>query len=51
MPQMAPLNWLSLFMMFCMILMIFSSTNYWIYLHNPKMKTYMKSTFLINWKW
>nr|ALO76728.1 ATP synthase F0 subunit 8 [Agyrtodes labralis] len=52
MPQMAPMNWLMLFIMFTFIFLIFNSMNYFSF--NYKIKTListkssMKPTF---WKW
>nr|YP_009185999.1 ATP synthase F0 subunit 8 [Tetartopeus terminatus]ALO71202.1 ATP synthase F0 subunit 8 [Tetartopeus terminatus] len=51
MPQMAPLSWLSLFIMFIVIYLMFNTLNYFSF-------NYMPKTFLINkkmkknsWKW
>nr|URX54490.1 ATP synthase F0 subunit 8 [Glyptotermes sp. 18 AB-2022a] len=52
MPQMMPLSWLTLFIMFSMTLILFTSMNY--YSHNPKSKTAKKSEkkmTTMNWKW
>nr|AMH85373.1 ATP synthase F0 subunit 8 [Winthemia rufopicta] len=54
MPQMAPIGWLSLFIIFFMTFMIFNMMNY--YLYNPSMP---KSSLVyknklmnsLNWKW
>uniref|UniRef100_UPI0030FE148B ATP synthase F0 subunit 8 n=1 Tax=Prodasineura croconota TaxID=1407214 RepID=UPI0030FE148B len=53
MPQMAPMSWLTLFVLFSMALMMFSIMNYYSYL--PKTKETEDSSNLItnkmNWKW
>nr|AML26460.1 ATP synthase F0 subunit 8 [Staphylinidae sp. BMNH 1274656] len=51
MPQMSPLNWLSLFIMFLMIFMIFNSFNYFSFLYTPKNKSLKNLKKNINWKW
>nr|YP_010546432.1 ATP synthase F0 subunit 8 [Miridiba trichophora]UYI30128.1 ATP synthase F0 subunit 8 [Miridiba trichophora] len=51
MPQMAPLNWLSLFMVFCLILFMFNVMNYYSIIYSPKsMQTKIKH-IPTNWKW
>nr|YP_006503860.1 ATP synthase F0 subunit 8 [Elodia flavipalpis]AFA46590.1 ATP synthase F0 subunit 8 [Elodia flavipalpis] len=54
MPQMAPINWLSLFIIFSISFLIFNMMNY--YLFTPKMpkSNLMNSNILqnsLNWKW
>nr|QGL53129.1 ATP synthase F0 subunit 8 [Leuctra fusca]UPX88671.1 ATP synthase F0 subunit 8 [Leuctra fusca] len=52
MPQMAPISWLTLFILFSMILLIFNFVNYFIFLPNtPELtqKTITQTPF--NWKW
>nr|URX54464.1 ATP synthase F0 subunit 8 [Glyptotermes sp. 17 AB-2022a] len=52
MPQMMPLSWLILFMMFSMTLMLFASMNY--YSHIPKTSASLKdkiSLKTVTWKW
>nr|YP_009441763.1 ATP synthase F0 subunit 8 [Dryops ernesti]AOY39308.1 ATP synthase F0 subunit 8 [Dryops ernesti] len=51
MPQMAPLSWVSLFIMFSVIFMLFNPLNYYLYLPEPKISHFKKTTSLINWKW
>nr|ALO71215.1 ATP synthase F0 subunit 8 [Thinonoma atra] len=51
MPQMAPMNWLVLFLMFIIAFMIFNSLNYFCFLYKPKNFTVMKTHSQINWKW
>nr|APX39430.1 ATP synthase F0 subunit 8 [Cryptocephalus celtibericus] len=51
MPQMAPLNWLTLFIFFTLYIMIFSSMNYFFFLKTPiKSSTKVKKIFQ-NWLW
>nr|UPX88437.1 ATP synthase F0 subunit 8 [Exorista larvarum] len=53
MPQMAPINWLSLFIIFSITFMIFNMMNY--YCYNPlmpKSSNLVKMKFnSLNWKW
>nr|QWZ46365.1 ATP synthase F0 subunit 8 [Pelecyphorus foveolatus] len=52
MPQMAPLNWLTLMMFFITVFMMFNMMNY--YSFNYSMKPKKSSTikkFTANWKW
>nr|AIY62156.1 ATP synthase F0 subunit 8 [Glyptotermes sp. B TB-2014] len=52
MPQMMPLSWLILFILFSMALMLFASMNYYSYI--PKTKVSQKSEMNLknmNWKW
>nr|QWZ46339.1 ATP synthase F0 subunit 8 [Machla setosa] len=52
MPQMAPLNWLTLFTFFIFLFLMFNVTNY--YLFNYKstpLKTKKPKQNPINWKW
>nr|AML26052.1 ATP synthase F0 subunit 8 [Staphylinidae sp. BMNH 1274251] len=51
MPQMAPMNWLVLFMMFIMIFMIFNSLNYFCFLYSPKSSTFKMKKSKVSWKW
>nr|ALO76838.1 ATP synthase F0 subunit 8 [Adoretus sp. ADO01] len=51
MPQMAPLNWLVLFIMFCSTFLVFNTLNYFSFNYPVKIKTHMPSTKKINWKW
>nr|ARH53834.1 ATP synthase F0 subunit 8 [Elateroidea sp. AH-2016] len=51
MPQMAPISWINLMIMFIMIFMILNSLNYFSFMYSNKS---MKSTFKMknpNWKW
>nr|UZC53692.1 ATP synthase F0 subunit 8 [Ultragryllacris pulchra rubricapitis] len=52
MPQMAPLNWLSLFIMFSLTLILFAMINYFYF--KPKLPLPSKnliSNLTLNWKW
>nr|AMP43745.1 ATP synthase F0 subunit 8 [Leptogaster longicauda] len=52
MPQMAPISWLNLFMMFSLTMILFSMMNYYIYM--IKQPKNFKKNFKINyltWKW
>nr|UOU84944.1 ATP synthase F0 subunit 8 [Platypalpus candicans] len=52
MPQMSPLNWLMLFIMFTIIFIMFCMLNYYSFLqqsHYQSQKTINKSS--MNWKW
>nr|UYB77578.1 ATP synthase F0 subunit 8 [Philonthus lomatus] len=51
MPQMAPMNWLTLFIMFTIIFLIFNSMNYFSFKYPYKSSSTIKKTFKINWKW
>nr|YP_010288404.1 ATP synthase F0 subunit 8 [Aleochara curtula]UKO31672.1 ATP synthase F0 subunit 8 [Aleochara curtula] len=51
MPQMAPLNWLFLFLMFTSTFLIFNSMNYFSIMYNFKMKKLSHSKKKFNWKW
>nr|ALO77336.1 ATP synthase F0 subunit 8 [Chirotenon longimanus] len=51
MPQMAPLNWLSLFMFFIVIFFIFNIYNFYSFLPTPPKKIIKKKSTSINWKW
>nr|YP_010400220.1 ATP synthase F0 subunit 8 [Mesembrina meridiana]QLY89482.1 ATP synthase F0 subunit 8 [Mesembrina meridiana]UQS75919.1 ATP synthase F0 subunit 8 [Mesembrina meridiana] len=54
MPQMAPIGWLSLFIIFSITFMIFNMMNYFIYspiLPKSNMSNKMYLIHSINWKW
>nr|AXS65833.1 ATP synthase F0 subunit 8 [Curculionoidea sp. 29 KM-2017] len=51
MPQMAPMNWLMLFIYFLILLMLLTSMNYYFYLYYPKKFINMKKNIITNWKW
>nr|YP_009526481.1 ATP synthase F0 subunit 8 [Hycleus cichorii]ATP06045.1 ATP synthase F0 subunit 8 [Hycleus cichorii] len=51
MPQMAPLNWLTLLVYFIMIFLLLNSFNFYTFLYHHKSKKLdMKSLTKINWK-
>nr|YP_010140016.1 ATP synthase F0 subunit 8 [Aulacochilus grouvellei]QQK56315.1 ATP synthase subunit 8 [Aulacochilus grouvellei] len=53
MPQMAPLNWLILFIYFVMIFLFINSMNYYLFYYTPKFFQINKFSHLpmLNWKW
>nr|QIV24656.1 ATP synthase F0 subunit 8 [Hermerius prionoides] len=51
MPQMAPLNWLTLFALFTLVFMIFNIINYFMFSYKIKFSPFKKSKILSNWKW
>nr|WVH44970.1 ATP synthase F0 subunit 8 [Tipula cinereocincta mesacantha] len=53
MPQMAPISWLLLFIIFSMTLIIFNTLNYFFYLPlTPKFSQLNNKPFTpLNWKW
>nr|AML26571.1 ATP synthase F0 subunit 8 [Staphylinidae sp. BMNH 1274705] len=51
MPQMAPLNWLMLFIMFIMSFMLFNYINYYMFIYTPKSFKSKLNLKQMNWKW
>nr|YP_010004083.1 ATP synthase F0 subunit 8 [Gryposmylus pennyi]QNR01163.1 ATP synthase F0 subunit 8 [Gryposmylus pennyi] len=52
MPQMAPINWLTLFLYFSFIYLLFNCLNYFIFLYKaPLPKKMVFSINSLNWKW
>nr|YP_010238968.1 ATP synthase F0 subunit 8 [Megalinus hunanensis]QTE20683.1 ATP synthase F0 subunit 8 [Megalinus hunanensis] len=51
MPQMAPLSWLTLFIYFTMIFLMFNSMNYFSYKYSIKSNLNIKKNKNFNWKW
>nr|YP_009995457.1 ATP synthase F0 subunit 8 [Ochthebius salinarius]QNP09912.1 ATP synthase F0 subunit 8 [Ochthebius salinarius] len=52
MPQMAPMNWLILFIMFTMIFLLFNSMNYFSFKYEIKNNNNLsKIQKKLNWKW
>nr|ALO70652.1 ATP synthase F0 subunit 8 [Lathrobium brunnipes] len=51
MPQMAPLSWLLLFMLFTLIFLSFNFINYYMFLYKSKNTKTNKNYFKMNWKW
>nr|UPX88710.1 ATP synthase F0 subunit 8 [Aphodius rufipes] len=51
MPQMAPMNWLGLFLTFCFAFMIFNALNYYSFQYSLKTTMFKKSFKQLTWKW
>nr|QWB85622.1 ATP synthase F0 subunit 8 [Saphanus piceus] len=51
MPQMAPLNWLNLFLFFILIFFMFNINNYFMFKYNIKTFKAKKQYLFFNWKW
>nr|YP_009694039.1 ATP synthase F0 subunit 8 [Amphinemura yao]QEI04318.1 ATP synthase F0 subunit 8 [Amphinemura yao]WNS59296.1 ATP synthase F0 subunit 8 [Amphinemura chui] len=52
MPQMAPISWLTLFIAFSLILLIFNFVNYYSFLpKSPEITQKTISSNPMNWKW
>nr|UOU85022.1 ATP synthase F0 subunit 8 [Ephemera danica] len=53
MPQMAPLSWLTLFIVFSMTLILFNILNYYSFDTNPPSSTQISksNTKAFNWQW
>nr|AXS65923.1 ATP synthase F0 subunit 8 [Staphylinoidea sp. 5 KM-2017] len=51
MPQMAPINWMSLLISIVIVFLVFNSMNYFSFLYHPSSKQINKKKNLINWKW
>nr|AVN67541.1 ATP synthase F0 subunit 8 [Pycnoscelus surinamensis] len=51
MPQMMPLSWLTLYIFFIMMLMMFSFTNYYSFIPLPSSTKKTISIKTLNWKW
>nr|UFR82919.1 ATP synthase F0 subunit 8 [Chalcosoma caucasus caucasus] len=51
MPQMSPLSWLCLFILFIIAFLLFNVMNYFSFLYPVKYKSIKKMTRKINWKW
>nr|YP_011010670.1 ATP synthase F0 subunit 8 [Halobates zephyrus]WPW47350.1 ATP synthase F0 subunit 8 [Halobates zephyrus] len=51
MPQMAPLSWLSLMIMFIMMIIVINSMTYFNKNYKIEEKTNNKKMNQINWKW
>nr|QRW36348.1 ATP synthase F0 subunit 8 [Hydroporus sp. IBE<ESP> AN585] len=52
MPQMAPMNWLILYIFFSLVFILFNFMNYYLFLINKKnnnINKLLKKSF--NWKW
>nr|ARH54445.1 ATP synthase F0 subunit 8 [Lissodema cursor] len=51
MPQMAPLNWLTLMLFFIMNFMMFNIMNYYLFFYHPKLISSKNKKLFLNWKW
>nr|APX39610.1 ATP synthase F0 subunit 8 [Cryptocephalus androgyne] len=51
MPQMAPLNWLTLFILFSIYVLMFSAMNYFFYMKPPTKAFSQKKKKFHNWLW
>nr|YP_010284549.1 ATP synthase F0 subunit 8 [Xoanodera maculata]UKQ56292.1 ATP synthase F0 subunit 8 [Xoanodera maculata] len=51
MPQMAPLNWLLLFIIFSVTFIFFNSLNYYSFTYKVKKDHLKPSSPSFNWKW
>nr|YP_009485998.1 ATP synthase F0 subunit 8 [Suwallia errata]AWA28587.1 ATP synthase F0 subunit 8 [Suwallia errata] len=52
MPQMAPISWLSLFIAFSLILLVFNCVNYYSFLpQTPQIVSKSIAHTPLNWKW
>nr|WMV01989.1 ATP synthase subunit 8 [Plagiodera versicolora] len=51
MPQMMPLNWLTLMIYFLSIFLLFNIMNYYMFFYSFKVNKKMKKYINLNWKW
>nr|AOY39334.1 ATP synthase F0 subunit 8 [Uleiota sp. BMNH 833935] len=51
MPQMAPMNWLILYMFFSLIFLYINCLNFYMFSYSNKSYFNTKKKSLINWKW
>nr|ARH54523.1 ATP synthase F0 subunit 8 [Ocypus ophthalmicus] len=51
MPQMAPMNWLMLFILFTIIFLMVNCINYFSFFYSNKTSNLIKKNNQINWKW
>nr|AOY39893.1 ATP synthase F0 subunit 8 [Scolytinae sp. BMNH 1039905] len=51
MPQMAPMSWTTLYMMFTAIFLLTMTISFFQTLHNKKSKSKSKIKIHTNWKW
>nr|AYQ19053.1 ATP synthase F0 subunit 8 [Galerucinae sp. 1 ACP-2013] len=51
MPQMMPLNWLSLMIFFISMFYLFNNMNYYSFLYKTKKDKTNKLSLKYNWKW
>nr|ARH54081.1 ATP synthase F0 subunit 8 [Aphodius foetens] len=48
---MAPMGWLTLFLIFCTTFMIFNSLNYYSFMYHTKLIQFKKAFKKLTWKW
>nr|AVE15675.1 ATP synthase F0 subunit 8 [Haania sp. JZ-2017] len=52
MPQMMPLNWMSMFILFTLLIMMFNMLNYFVLINKMKKKMLIKTNNnTMIWKW
>nr|WIL79800.1 ATP synthase F0 subunit 8 [Neohydnus sinensis] len=51
MPQMSPLNWVSLFISFSLIFLMINANNYFFIMNNPSIQKNTLNLKKNNWKW
>nr|AYR05301.1 ATP synthase F0 subunit 8 [Coleoptera sp. ACP-2013] len=53
MPQMAPMSWLTLYILFILMFMLMIILNYYTFMYSPKNnnKYNKKNKIILNWKW
>nr|QWB85834.1 ATP synthase F0 subunit 8 [Dynamostes audax] len=51
MPQMAPLNWLTLFLLFILIFILFNTLNFFSLMYKPTSSKMKIKIPFNNWKW
>nr|AYN50438.1 ATP synthase F0 subunit 8 [Dichotrachelus manueli] len=51
MPQMSPINWLTLYFLFLIIFMMFIILNFYSFLYKPSTFLKNKHKIKMNWKW
>nr|AXS65232.1 ATP synthase F0 subunit 8 [Curculionoidea sp. 18 KM-2017] len=51
MPQMAPLNWMSLYLFFILLYIMMMIMNYYIFLYFPSPMKIIKMNKNYSWKW
>nr|AEP27571.1 ATP synthase F0 subunit 8 [Melanobaris laticollis] len=51
MPQMSPMNWLTLYIFFVTIYIFIIMINYYMFLYNTNKKNLSKKISYMNWKW
>nr|YP_009555977.1 ATP synthase F0 subunit 8 [Myllocerinus aurolineatus]QBF03604.1 ATP synthase F0 subunit 8 [Myllocerinus aurolineatus] len=51
MPQMAPINWLTLYFIFLSVFLMFIILNYYSFLYFPKTIKTPAKKLILSWKW